>query len=323
MNKHELLMEALKKKLNEAYEVHDELNPKLWDNETKELLPEVKEALINIKDEFLKYIDIPLEVVDVEFVGSNASYNYNDQSDIDLHLIVNFDLNYVEDEILQTLYNGKKNSFNDNYDLNIKGIPVEVYIEDIKAMNASLAIYSLTRDEWIIEPLPIDYELPNVDEELAIRHKEIDAVLNGNDPQSVKDLLNDIYMERKNGLAIDGEASKGNVIFKQLRNEGFIDGLRNKYYELRSEQLSVNENKKMTEDVLRSDSGISLNTYREALEILEEFDIFNNHIQYCDGISSDFANEVSEFYDSVYDKEVRRVEDQINRIEKKQLKTKK
>lgn len=236
------LQEQLIKVLKEAYEVHNELNPKLWDNETKTLLPEVYNALINIKDEFLKFIDIPLEVVDVEFVGSNASYNYNENSDIDLHLIVNFDLNYVEDEILQTLYNSKKNSFNSTYDLNINGIPVELYIEDIKSMNATLAIYSLLNKKWIKEPQPIAYNIPNIDNELQEMNNRIEEVISSNNEQVIKELINEIYMLRKNGLSTDGEASVGNVLFKELRNNGLLEKLRDAFYDKRSEKLSIGEN---------------------------------------------------------------------------------
>ena len=85
-------------KLQEAIEVHDELNPKLWENDM--LKPEVYDKLVDIYEEFIRFIDIPLNIVDVEIVGSNASFNYNDNSDIDLHVIVNSEVNYVDKEIL-------------------------------------------------------------------------------------------------------------------------------------------------------------------------------------------------------------------------------
>ena len=55
----------------------------------------------------------------------------------------------LDDEVLQQLFNSKKNSFNENYDINIEGIPVELYIEDVKASNATLGIYSITKNEWV------------------------------------------------------------------------------------------------------------------------------------------------------------------------------
>ena len=102
--------------LNEAYELHDTLNPKLFNLEVSKLKPEVLEKLLQISEEFLKSIDpLTLSIADIRLVGSNASFNYNEQSDIDLHIIVNFDLNYIDDEILQSIYNDKKNKFNEKY----------------------------------------------------------------------------------------------------------------------------------------------------------------------------------------------------------------
>ena len=78
-------------------------------NTNMSIKEDVLKALKEISDEFINYIEIPLNIVDIEIVGSNASYNYNNKSDIDLHIIVNFALSYIEPTILQELYNSKKN----------------------------------------------------------------------------------------------------------------------------------------------------------------------------------------------------------------------
>ena len=147
--------------LLEAVEVHETLNPKLW-NSDNTLKPEVYQKLYDISQEFIKFIEIPLNIVDIEIVGSNASYNYNETSDIDLHIIVNSEVNYVDPEILRTLYNARKGSFNDNYDLSIEGIPVELYIEDVKDGNATNGRFSISKNEWIKFPEPITYDIPDI-----------------------------------------------------------------------------------------------------------------------------------------------------------------
>ena len=45
-----------KANLRESIEVHEELNPKIWDNETMTMKPDVYDKLKNIADEFLKYV---------------------------------------------------------------------------------------------------------------------------------------------------------------------------------------------------------------------------------------------------------------------------
>lgn len=51
--------------LTEAIELHDKLNPELW-NEDKTLKEDVYEALYNIYIEFVSNLDVSLNIVDVE-----------------------------------------------------------------------------------------------------------------------------------------------------------------------------------------------------------------------------------------------------------------
>lgn len=222
--------------LNEALELHNELNPKLWEQNNLKL--DVLQKLKQIAKEFLKYIDIPLNVVDIEIVGSNASYNYNEKSDLDLHIIVNSEVNYMNEEILQQFYNSKKNSFNDNYDLTIKDIPIELYIEDVKSTNATNGRYSIIKNKWIKQPVPMQYDIPDISKELQQYVDKCEQMLQSNDTEQVNDFINSLYMMRKLSLEQDGEVGKGNLIFKELRNLDLLQALRDRYYEIRSEQLS-------------------------------------------------------------------------------------
>ena len=60
----------ISKNLEEAIEKHDDLNPKIW-NTNMTMKEEVLADLQAIANEFLNYIEIPLNVVDIEVVGSN------------------------------------------------------------------------------------------------------------------------------------------------------------------------------------------------------------------------------------------------------------
>ena len=224
--------------LREAYELHDKLNPKIY-NEDNTMKPEVLDKLLEIANEFLEYIELPLNVVDIEIVGSNASFNYNENSDLDLHIIVNNEVNYVDPNVLRELYNLKKGSFNDKYDLTIYDIPVELYIEDIKDSNATNGRYSILKNEWIKEPEPLHYDLPDISKEVLETENLIADTILSEDEQSIIDLINKLYMDRKLGLAYEGEMSLGNLIFKELRNNGMLQELKDKYYELKSNDLSI------------------------------------------------------------------------------------
>ena len=102
----------------ESIEIHDELNPKIWNNED-ELLPDVRDKIIQIVVEFENQSSIPLSIADIQIVGSNASFNYTEHSDLDVHVIVNFSLLDVSPELAQKIYNLEKSEFNSKYDIKI------------------------------------------------------------------------------------------------------------------------------------------------------------------------------------------------------------
>ena len=223
--------------LFESIEVHDILNPKLYNG--MEMKQEVFDKLTEIYKEFLDFIDIPLNIVDVEVVGSNASYNYNENSDIDLHIIVNSEVTYVEPTILRQLYNDRKGAFNRDYDITVEGIPVELYIEDVNDGNATNGRYSLLEQRWVVEPQPIHYDIPDISQDLMSYQEKCSELLASDNAEEVRQFINDLYMLRKLGLAESGEASVGNLVFKELRSMNMLQDLKDHYYELRSKDLSV------------------------------------------------------------------------------------
>lgn len=228
----------MNKKVQEALEVHNNLNPLLW-NEDNTLKEDVLNKLTEISQEFLNFIEIPLNIVDIEIVGSNASYNYNAQSDIDLHIIVNSELTYVDSNILRQLYNDRKGAFNRNYELSINGLPVELYIEDVNDGNATNGRYSILKGDWIKFPEPINYEIPDISKPLADFLTQCQNALQSNNVEEVEEIINTLYMNRKLGLAEEGEASIGNLVFKELRNMDILQDLKDHYYNLKSNELSL------------------------------------------------------------------------------------
>lgn len=230
----------------EAFEVHDTLNPKLWDD-TDHLHDDVKNRILAIVDEFVSNLDFKLRVADIYLVGSNASYNYTEYSDLDVHIVTNFDTYDADPTILQILFNALKNNFNSNYDIKIKGIDVELYVEDMNANTTSNGIYSVSRGDWIKHPQPI--EVPDVDVTLSVHslQDEIDEVLNSNDLDRVNEMIDHLYMLRKEGLIRDGEYSEGNLIFKEIRNLGLLDALKSEAYRLSSKELSLESKKIFTQ----------------------------------------------------------------------------
>lgn len=230
------------KKINEEFQIHDTLNPKLWDTTTKQLLPEVREKLIEIVSAFEDTLKVPVEICDIQLVGSNASYNYTDQSDLDVHIIANFDITDIPREILENIYNIKKSEFNKNYDIKIHGIEVEMYIQDINSITASNGIYSLCDDEWVKEPKQLkSAKKHNTEKEVGKWQEKIKLILQHPTYENVSEAINLLYLIRHNSIAVDGEHSKGNQIFKDLRNLGLIDKLKDELKVQQSKKLSLED----------------------------------------------------------------------------------
>lgn len=242
-------------KLFEAFEKHDVLNPKIWDKDNN-MLPEVSEKIREIVDYFMDSLSIKLSPIDVHIVGSNASYNYTDKSDLDVHIVVNFESVDTNTELVRALLNDEKASFNKSHDITIHGVDVEMYVEDVKSTTVSNGIYSLFNEEWIKFPVKID-NVPQVDVSDAKSKwtsiaKEI--LSNGNS-EDISNAIDVLYMIRKNSIDVDGEFGKGNILFKELRNDGILQDLKDGLVSAKSKELSLeslyHRGKILTEDSRR------------------------------------------------------------------------
>ena len=238
-------------RLIEKMELHDTLNPQLWSGE--ELRPEVKEAIDSIVDHFILELgenEIPVKVLDARIVGSNASFNYTENSDIDVHLVVNTTESSCDFDVLTLLYNFFKKSFNDKYDISIHGIPVEMYIEDVNSSAISNGIYSVFKEEWIKFPEPI--EVPDIDitDAFAPFEERYNEIINSNDLTGAEEIIDDLYLLRKDSISVDGEYGEGNLVFKEFRNRGYLDNLKQMMTDLTSKELSLeNLNEELQEEV--------------------------------------------------------------------------
>ena len=212
------------------------LNPKLWKNQ--KLIPEVKEHLDRIVEEFLDHFDIDIIVDDINIIGSNAGYNYKSKSDIDLHIVTDFTQYPADVNIIDELFNAKKNNFNNNYDITIKDLPVELYIEDSNHPAESNGRYSIKTNEWLQEPTYI--EEPPVNKELVKEYEDkIEEVIKSKHLRQIDDLIDEIWDRRKLDVKDYGFTGEFNLVFKALRAKGLLDKLRKAKMEITSEELSL------------------------------------------------------------------------------------
>lgn len=221
------------------FNLNDILNPLIW-NSDNSLKDDVKAKIVEIVKDFESKLDIPIDIVDVWLVGSNASYNYKDDSDLDVHVIANYNKVDSNPNLMSAVYNLAKASYNKNHDIKIHKLPVELYVQDINSGIESNGIYSICEDRWLKEPKKLDsVKVYNIDEELKKWIKHIEGILNSKDYNKINDAINTLYMIRVNSIAADGEYSKGNQLFKTLRSLGYLQQLKDKLLVLDNERLSL------------------------------------------------------------------------------------
>ena len=236
---------------------HDTLNSKLWNKE--ELKPEVQAKLRQIANNFIDFLDINKEAVkDIVITGSCASYNYTKNSDIDLHLIIDFNKVHKDCPIVNEYLLSKKSEFNNNHDIYIYGIPVEVYAESIDNDNIHNGLYSVKEGKWVEFPK----KLRPLDNDSAVRakYKEFEqAIKEVKDGEMAERLLDKIKRMRKSGLAEGGEFSTENLVFKKLRSNGLIGDLMKIKKDDIDKSLSLEEAIEILEGLLE-DIGGGMNT---------------------------------------------------------------
>lgn len=224
--------------IGSAVQFHKELNPKLW--VAQRLKPAVRYKLLQIAKHFVEFIDIPeLLLKDITISGSNAAYSYTPQSDIDLHLIVT--VPPEKELLLKPLYDAKKNQYNFNHDIQIKGIDVEVYVQPDSDKHHSLGVYSVLDDKWIDEPTMATVKINDSDVKAKVSNylNKIMQALTDDNIDNVKAVQQEISKLRQSGLEQHGEFSIENVAFKVLRAKGFIEQLRQHIYKLQDKALSL------------------------------------------------------------------------------------
>jgi len=196
------LIEA--EEVDEDIEKHEELNPKLFDGE--KLKPEVRDHFMRIVDEFKSMLDedgIELNIKDIIITGSNASYNYTKDSDIDLHIVADTSDLDDSDGKYSALYNAYKTIWNSKYEITTYDIPTGIYVETDDTARVSNGCYSVLNDEWVKKPELETIPDLNQDEfdkafaEWENRYDEIINSVNGSDQTELTEALNRKEQERK------------------------------------------------------------------------------------------------------------------------------
>ena len=236
------------KQVNAFYQ--DELNPKFWTKRsskdgTKEkwvLDPLVRKKLLKIGQEFYEKLDDVVgktPIYDIQLTGSLANYNWTDLSDLDVHVLVDFDKIKAPRKVIEAAGGGAKFIWNARHEIKLRGHDVEVFLQDSDERHHITGLFSLENNQWIKKP---QFDPPKVDEDdvnkkaegianeiSSLESKLISSHSLPKDSRNLfrraKTLKKKISKMRKEGLDKKGEFSVGNLAFKKLRNDGYIGKL--------------------------------------------------------------------------------------------------
>lgn len=212
---------------------HDNLNLDIFDQDDK-MHVDVKKALIKNAIEFIKFAKIEdLKFKDIILTGSLANYNWTEYSDLDVHILMDFNQIHSDQEFAGEYFKTKKNLWEERMPVEVKGFDVEVYVQDINEPHSSTGVYSLIKDEWLTKPIDkmIALDIANIQLKAADFMNAIDEIGYSENQEEIIKEINRIQEKlrnyRKAGLDKEGEYSTENLVFKILRHTGYLETLSN------------------------------------------------------------------------------------------------
>lgn len=228
------------------FEYHDNLNPKLWSGQS--VKPKIRQHLLKIAKVYFDSLNLApdYKITDIVMTGSSANFNYTRQSDIDVHVIIDKNSDYckvVGLELMDVL-KSKTLVWNQEHDITVFGSPVEVYTQLADESHHSTGVYSLQDDKWISHPTRKKGIEKSVNE-YAVNVKAkaikelIDSFKDVNNYTKIKSLRQKLKRMRQAGLERGGEFSVENLVFKELRNAGYLDKLQDYYLDAFDNSLSL------------------------------------------------------------------------------------
>ena len=232
-----------------SFEKQPNLNEKFWKEGGTKLCPKVARRLTRIAEDFIDGLEIPVQIEDIRFTGSLANYNWSKYSDVDLHIVVDFDKIDEDTELVKSFFDSSRMRWNDIHDIKIFGYEVEIYVENVGDVHKSSGIYSITKDSWIVEPDPT-----SVDIDIGLARKKSDDfetqvnlithILNKGKYKSalraIDRVKEKIRRMRKAGLdSPKQEFSPENIAFKILRREDILQKLSDLKYDAYDKLMSI------------------------------------------------------------------------------------
>lgn len=222
---------------------NETLCPDLWDS-AQHLDPEVRINLLRMAYDFYEKTALPAPIIDVYLMGSISNYNWTADSDVDVHVIIDYNKLQMPKETANKTVKTAGAQWNQEHEILVKGHKVEMNLQDAKEEKPYVTgIYSLVKDQWVRKPMKVT---PQIDHNIIqMQYKSmkayIDNALRSGNREQMKAAKKYLDAYRQYGLDTYGELSYENIVFKILRARGTIKQLKDAITDVYDKEMTVDE----------------------------------------------------------------------------------
>jgi hypothetical protein len=236
-------------KIVKSFEPKDSLSDQIFEGSDGKfsMRDDIRKRLVEISNDFIESFGVEFFIHDVTLTGSLSNYNWSRYSDVDLHIIIDFDETEYPMNLVKEFFDAKERVWNEKHDIKIKGFDVEVYVQDLKQEHVSSGVYSILHNKWLIEP---ERNEPNIDDRMILQKgehyaKQIDSLIKKSNKTNVLQMIDDLRKKiktfRQSGLEQGGEYSYENLTFKLLRRNGYFGKLIKLKKDITDKKLSITQ----------------------------------------------------------------------------------
>lgn len=231
-----------------SFEIRDSLSEDIFENKGGEfsMHDEIRDRLVEVTEKFMDFLDIEFFIHDIILTGSLSNYNWSKYSDVDLHILIDYNETEYNLDLLKGFFDSKRSLWNKQHEILIKGFDCEIYVQDVSEKHTASGIYSVLNNKWVVEPKKT---VQSIDKDMIIKKASIfeDKIDEIEENFSKgEDVSDDILKTKKklkkfrqSGLDKGGEFSYENLAFKLLRRNGYIGKLLDIQTKTTDKKLSI------------------------------------------------------------------------------------
>ena len=108
-----------------------ELNTSFWSADGK-FDQSIREKLLKIANDFYGALKINAPIKDIQLTGSLANYNWTNKSDLDVHILIDFNDIDENVDLVKKALDGQRFIWNTRHKIVIRNQDAELYIQDFQ-----------------------------------------------------------------------------------------------------------------------------------------------------------------------------------------------